>query len=216
MAEVALRDFRDVENYLVKIPDIISSKILMDQMGQITEIHILAAAGRSPKQISRDIQSTLIAKYELQIDHKKISIAQIKSELKKDEIDFRFSIGAIGYANIGEEVEMRVVLKKGEDEFQSVVRGANSKRNTHRTLVLATLECVHAILGTENAFLFEDIKRVELTGQDAIVIAITYMYQGREESLLGSALIRKDEYESIVKATLDAVNRKMLQLSTNS
>jgi len=214
MESLQTREFHEVENYINKIPDIISSKIIIDDRGIISEIHILASSGRGTKQISRDIQSTLIAKYNLRIDYKKISIAQISSQ-QEVESECRFSIGSIGYAIVDNIVEIRVVLKKGEQEIESIASGINSRTNIQRLVVQATLECVHNIIGCNNVFIFEDIKRVSLTNQEAFLIAITYISKYGEELLIGSAILRKDDYESIVKATLDAVNRKMIHLSTN-
>lgn len=214
MDQLLTKEFHEVESYLNKIPDIISSKIIMNDQHEIIEVHILANVGRGPKQISRDIQSTLIAKYNIQIDHKIISIAQIRSKMDVDNDD-RFYIGAIGYVVVDETVEIRVLLKKGDKDIEAVVRGINSKRNIQRLVVQATLECVHEIIGLSDVFLFEDIRKVELTSQGAFLIAITYISKIGEESLLGSAMVRKDDYEAIVKATLDAVNRKMIQLSSN-
>lgn len=214
MGQLMTRDYIEVEQFINQIPDILSSKIMLDERGNIEEVHIVAIAGRGPKQISRDVQSTMIAKYGLEVDYKKISIAQIRS--KQDvESDYRFSIGAIGYVIIDNIVEIRVVLKKGDQEIESVVSGINSRSNIQRLVVQATLECVHNIIGCNDVFIFEDIKRVQLTNNEAFLIAITYISKYGEEQLVGSALVKKDDYESIVKATLDAVNRKMIHLSSN-
>lgn len=201
----------DMEKIINTISDVISSKIIFDDEGQMDEIHIVSNNNRSPKQISRDIQSLLIAKFNQKIDYKKISVAQIKSDIRS-EVNHRFCIGAIGYCLIDNMVEIKVILKKDDAEYESTIIGPNSKNNIYRLVVQATLECVHNFLGRRDIFIVEDIQKMNLAKQEVISIAITYLSEDKEGLLVGSAVLRKDDYEAIVKATLDAVNRKVLQL----
>lgn len=201
----------DMEKIINSISGVVSSKIIFGDQEQIEEIHVVSYNNRSPKQISRDIQSLFIAKFDMRIDYKKISVAQINSG-DKVEKNYRFSIGAIGYCLIDNMVEIKVILKKGEEEFASTIQGPNSKNNIYRLVVQATLECVHNFLGRRDIFIVEDIEKISLAKQEVITLAITYLSDEQEGLLVGSAVLKKDDYEAVVKATLDAVNRKVLQL----
>lgn len=202
----------EMENIMNGIEGISSSKVIYNDYGQIEEIHIIADQNRGAKQISRDIQSLLIAKFDMKVDHKKISVAQISSDGKWEK-SHRFSIGAIGYCLGGNLVEIKVLLKKDGKEYESTVQGTNTKNNICRLFVQATLECVHSSLHRNDVFLVEDIVKVTIANQEVINIAIEYISGTSEELLVGCAVLRKDDYEAIVKATLDAVNRKVIQLA---
>ncbi|PKM49507.1 MAG: hypothetical protein CVV02_15875 [Firmicutes bacterium HGW-Firmicutes-7] len=202
----------DMEKIMNGIEGISSSKIVHDDYGEIEEIHIIADQNRGAKQISRDIQSLLIAKYDVKVDHKKISVAQISSDEKSSK-DHRFSISAIGYCLIENLVEIKVLLKKDEKEFESTVQGPNSRNNIYRLFVQATLECVHNSLGRNDVFIVEDIARLNVAKQEVVNIAISYISGIGEELLVGCAILKKDDYEAIVRATLDAVNRKVIHLA---
>lgn len=204
----------EIEAFFNNIPDIISSKIIYSDNEQIEEIHILASDERSPKQISRDIQSALIAKYNIKVDHKKISVAQINEDTKAslNNQEYRFAIGAIGYCLVDNVVEIKVTLKKGNQETESTVSGTNSRNNIYRLVVQATLECIHNFLNRRDVFVFEDIQKTTVARQEVINIGIAFVTKFGEELLVGAAILKKDDYEAIVKATLDAVNRKILQL----
>jgi len=65
----------EYQTLLNKLPGVVSSKVLLDENGHITDIHILADIGRGAKQIARDVQSALLTKYDIGVDHKIISIA---------------------------------------------------------------------------------------------------------------------------------------------
>ncbi|MFD3157878.1 hypothetical protein ACFIJ5_13570 [Haloimpatiens sp. FM7330] len=202
---------KDIECTMNSIPDIMSSKIILDDNGQIEEIHVLAYSKRNAKQISRDIQSAVTAKFHIKIDHKKISIAQVNS---KDEIDneYRLSIGSIGYSIVGNLVEVKVILKKDDKEVEAIVKGTNSKNNIYRLVGQATLDCVHSFLGANNVFIVEDIEKISLAKREVMNIAVTFICNYGEELLVGAAIVKKDDYEAIVKATLDAINRKIVQV----
>ena len=64
---------------LSNLPDIFAAGLRFDD-DQLVEIHVLASIERSPKQISRDIQSALFATYGIEVDHRIISIAQLPED----------------------------------------------------------------------------------------------------------------------------------------
>ena len=64
VSETALQELiNDVEG-------IVSSKVKLDDKGSPIEIHALADKSRNAKQIVRDIQSAVMAKFDLEIDHR--------------------------------------------------------------------------------------------------------------------------------------------------
>ncbi|MFZ5969235.1 MAG: hypothetical protein ACOYVK_18925 [Bacillota bacterium] len=201
-----------MEETINNIPEVISSKVIFDQQNEIEEIHVLASNNRNAKQISRDIQSALTAKFDVKIDHKKISVAQIG--FKQDiESEYRLRINSIGYGVIGNLAEIKVILQKGEQLIEGIAKGINSKNNVYRLVVNATLDCIHAFIGVHNTFVVEDVEKICLAKREVMVTAISLITEHGEELMVGSSVVRKDEYESIVRATLDAINRRVIKVN---
>lgn len=198
-----------MEEIINNLPDIISSHVVLDESEAILELHVLSNNNRNPKQISRDIQSALAAKFRISIDHKKISIAQVAFRQNTDN-DFRLIIDSINYSTIGNIAEIKVLLRKGDVVYEGTARGANSTMNAYRLIASATLDCIHSLLNVSNTFVVEDIERINLAKRDVFTIAVSFINSYQEELLVGSAIIRKNEKESIVKATLDAINRRIV------
>src|SRR5665647_1405511 len=71
---------QDWEQAIKQIKSVIAARINVNSQWEIEEVHILASSGRAPKQIVRDIESMLVAQFNLQIDHKKISVAQVEDD----------------------------------------------------------------------------------------------------------------------------------------
>lgn len=77
-----IRQMSSVKKYMDlidKLAGIIKSHIVINDE-EITEIHVLSDTSRSPKQLARDIQSALMVRFGVNVDHKLISIAQIPSK----------------------------------------------------------------------------------------------------------------------------------------
>src|SRR5688572_28638644 len=67
---------RRAENLLTSLEGILSARVVTTPLGEVSEIHVLASSGLSPKQLVRNIESALLAHLGLRVDHRKISIAQ--------------------------------------------------------------------------------------------------------------------------------------------
>lgn len=194
-----------IEKNLEKIESVISCKIILGEK-DIDEIHIVSNGTRSAKQIARDIQSVLIATYDIQIDYKKISIAQIFDESLK-RAESRLKLAAVSHDNLGTRAAVKVSISNSKDTYENSLSGINSNRNIERMLVDATLKSVEEALGYDDTFIMEDVRTVPISNEKAVLVIVMAMLDGFEQRLCGSCLIKNDYKEAVVKATLDAVNR---------
>lgn len=201
---------KDIEQFISQIKSVLSCKVVADENGNIQEIHILSDIKRSPKQVSRDVQSGLISRFGLDIDHKKISIAQIDEKAAESK-DFRLKLKTIEFSTSGTRANIKVILEKDEEIFEGEVSGVNTVSNSQRLLGTAALKAVEKFLGIEDNFILEDIKTVGLAGREVIVSAITFVTTNHEKLLSGCAFVNRDKKEAVVKATLDAINRSIIR-----
>lgn len=194
-----------IEQTIEKLDSVVSCKIISVD-NNFEEIHVVSNGSRSAKQLVRDIQSILIATYNIQIDHKKISIAEIQDDsLKKNGC--RLKITSVSHDNNGQKAIIKVALDNHKNIFENSAMGVNTSRNIDRMLVDVTLKTVEDAYGYEETFILEDIKTVNISTDKAVVVVITCINNGFEQKFCGSSLIRSDYKEAVVKATLDALNR---------
>jgi len=65
------------EKLILSLRDIVGASITLDpETQEITEVSILAEGNRPPKQIVRDVRSALRAEYQVDLDYRRISVAQ--------------------------------------------------------------------------------------------------------------------------------------------
>lgn len=200
----------EYENIIKQIKDVVSARIVTNDAGEILEVHVLARQNRGPKQLVRDIESAVMAQFGVAIDHKKISVAQLQQDSTEDRInEVRPLLVKVDLAVSGVMAEARVDLKLGEEVFSGKAAGPSATNNRLRLIVQATIDVLEKYLQGTCTFAVEDVLLVHLGRQEAAVVSISLVTLVGEEYLIGSSFVRGDDWESIVKATLDAVNRRL-------
>ena len=203
---------QDWEQAIKQIKGVIAARIKVNDQGDIEEVHILAGSERAPKQIVRDIESLLIAQFDVQIDHKKISVAQVE-----DDEDGTFAIVestrpklvGVTLRTVNGMAEVKVELLTGDKIIEGIAQGPSSAQNKLRLFVEATLQALSPLTLDKFLFVTEDVGITQLAKQQIALVSITSITTTGEQSLTGCALVRNDDREAVVKATLDAVNRKL-------
>ncbi|MBC8587881.1 type III PLP-dependent enzyme domain-containing protein [Paratissierella segnis] len=208
-------NFEIIERNLEKIESVVSCKIVLGEKDIIEEIHIVSNALRSPKQIVRDVQSVLIATYDIQVDHKIISVAEILDE-SLGKVNCRLVLKSISYENLGTRATIKVVLSYNKNTYENTLSGINSKRNVDRMLVESTLKTVEQACELGDTFTLEDIKSIPVSTEKAVVVVVMALLDGIEKRFCGSCLIGNDYKEAAVRATLDAVNRYVSKRVVNA
>ena len=66
---------RDAEALIASLQDVTSVRITATQTGGIEAVHVLVSGSTPAKQHVRNIESALMARLGLKVDHRKISIA---------------------------------------------------------------------------------------------------------------------------------------------
>src|SRR6185436_13891655 len=64
------------ENLIAGLTDILSARVVVTPLGEVSEIHVLTRSDVAAKQVVRNIESALMAQLGMKIDHRKISVAQ--------------------------------------------------------------------------------------------------------------------------------------------
>lgn len=85
--------------------------------------------------------------------------------------------------------------------------GASARDNAHRLLASATLSALAPFLGTDVTLSAHDVEIVRMGRQDTVVVAVKLLAQRSEKTLVGACTVEQDLTQSVVYATLAAVNR---------
>jgi hypothetical protein len=211
----------DIEAALSAVGEIKAARIVTDDDGSISEIHVLALPTKAPKQLVRDIESTLMARFGIPVDHKKISIALLGRDAIKPDAPVserstavRPRICAINATVSGVQASASVTLEMGGKEYIGTASGAASQTGRSRLVALAALDALSQYAEATVSFALEDVAVIPL-GREKVAVSCVALVSGLgEQHFSGSALVRQNDNDSIVRATLDAINRRMGFLTT--
>ena len=79
----------ELEIELCRIPEVTAARIVVNDQGRPTEVHILASPEKHAKQVVRDIQSVAMASFGVDLDRRVISVVQLEGQE-------RVVVGAVG------------------------------------------------------------------------------------------------------------------------
>lgn len=207
----------EIEEALSQVAEIKAARVVASSDGFIEEIHVLALPTKTPKQLVRDIESTIIAAFGISIDHKIISIAQLGQDvLPKSDVKIhpRARIHSINAEVSGVQANSSVTLELEGDIYVGVATGPASQTGRQRLVAQATLNAVEQYLHGSMSFALEDVEVVRLGRESVAVACIVLVTSLGEQAFSGSAMVRQNEKDSIVRATLNAINRRMGFLTT--
>lgn len=221
-----LRLLPELEDSLRHIPGVRAASVVTGPDAVPTEVHVLADPGKPAKQVVRDVQSLAMARYDIDIDHRIVSVVQMGEEQVRTaepasaeeqagpeptdaaQPAVRPAIAAIMVRSGKGETEASVTLLAGDRLFEGRSTGPGSPSNRARLVAAATLDAVDELLGhpceVESA-------AIVATGTREVALTVLTMSVPRtgEHVLTGCAAVRGDDADAVARSVLDALNRQL-------
>jgi hypothetical protein len=228
----------ELEAALGEIAEVRAARIVASPDGRIDEVHVLGLPGKAPKQLVRDVESCLIAGFGIMIDRRKISVAQIGIAERpavpvqiapvpepgpEPELEVVPASEAITGAVSGTRlrvlgvhsdsdslrVSVRVRIDRDGVEADGEASGPAGTNMRQRLVAEATLRAVEASYELPGGYAVEEVAVTMLGGRQVAVCSIVTVTAEGEEALSGSAIVRHTVESATVRATLDALNRRI-------
>lgn len=209
---------RRAENLLTSLEGILSARVVTTPLGEVSEIHILASNGFTPKQVVRNVESALLAQLGLRIDHRKISIAQTAEErplksLEEGEVRERamhrkvlFDDLMIATGPRSRRVSATVTLASGGQLESATHEVPDTPRNRIEAAARAAVAVLEQLYEGQTLAL-DGVHPIEAFGRSYVMAGVQAI-GGRESKLLvGTAEVRESSEHAAVYAVLDATNR---------
>lgn len=223
---------QEAQKLLLSLRDIVGADIRLEDDGRsLSEINILAEGNRPPKQIVRDVRSALRAEYQVDVDYRKISVAQrrdmdaeharegaptvltLPASLVEEEplvTRLRFEGVSVAIDPIGCRVKVELSLEGREAIGEA--QGANATRQLPLLVAEATLEALSKFVDPGCTLSIADLKCMQLADEETVLVMVKLYKDRSEKTLTGSAVVAQSLQQSVVYATLDALNRVLGRL----
>jgi hypothetical protein len=220
-----LRLLPELEDALRRIQGVKAASVVTGPDAVPTEVHVLAAPGKPAKQVVRDVQSLALARYDIDIDHRIVSVVQMGDDEVRvpdtlagltpgnepaDEAEpvFRPAIAAIMVRSGKGQTEASVTLAAGDRLFEGRSQGPAGHSHRARLVAIATLDAVAELLGQSCEV---ESSTVVPTGSREVALTVLTMALPRigEQVLTGSAVVRGDDADAVARSVLAALNRQL-------
>ena len=207
-----------VENLITGLTGVLSARVVVTPLGEVSEVHVLTRSDLQPKQVVRNIESALMAQLGFKIDHRKISVAQtadvrpieaLQNEAITERVKRRvvvFKGMEVRPAERPQRVQVRVKLAYGDREASADELGTDTVRNRVEAAARAAAACLDELI-PDNSIALEGATLIDAFDRKFVMVAV-HGLGGREAQLLvGTCEIRESPERSAVLAVLDATNR---------
>jgi hypothetical protein len=198
----------DLEDAIAQLPKVRGVRIVASET-EVEEIHVISAKDIPPKHLVRDIISLLFVRFGVRVDRRFLSIVQSDDE-PPPQVG-RPIIASVTRQHVGNETETSVALQSG----RQVVLGSNTActgDNDLRSGGLALIDAVENLIGRRRVIGLSDVRLVELTNRQLVIVLVTWHGARADESFVGSALSEDNPVAAAARATLNAINRKLIRL----
>jgi hypothetical protein len=187
-------------------------RIVADDAGHVTEVHIVAHEGKHPKQIVRDVQSVALASFGLELDRRIVSVVQLdnESDLRPANEVPRPAIAAITAETRGLRSHVHVTLRRNGDEAVGIAAGSVATTARHRLVAVATVDALRQLETTAESLDIDHAQIVRVGMHDVAVVTIVFIDPPSEQIVAGAAIVgAQQEAEAVARAVLDATNRRL-------
>jgi len=232
-------DYAEVERELCRIPEVTAARIVVNGDGRPSEVHVLASPDKHAKQVVRDIQSVAIASFGLELDRRVISVVQLESNgsgntlaSMQEEVvessggipasvlprplveDDRVVVDGVNAVRSGVTCVVEVTLRRGAERVTGSAEGTAATTAIMRLVAQATLAGLRQLLPGADRADVEQAMVLRLGERSVALATVVVIVPPYEEVMAGSAMVRSaGDHDAIARAVLDAINRRLTQLS---
>jgi hypothetical protein len=225
---LSLRLSPEFEDAIRGIPGVRAASVVTDAAGTPTEVHVVTGNEKSAKQFVRDSQSVARASFELELDHRVVSIVQLPTvgpsvltSVGGDEMPgaspaadtisepaHRAVLRSIDLTNRETSSDARVTLSLEELKLTGLASGPKTTTMRPRLVAEATLRAVGELLGWTCHI---DTAQIVAVGNHQVALTTISAAIPRlgVQIFSGCAVVRDDESDAVARSVLGAVNRHL-------
>lgn len=208
----------ELERELCRLPDVSAARVVTDDIGRPTEVHILANGPKHPKQVVRDVQSVALASFGIELDRRIVSVVRLHdgdeptaaAAPTATDVPDRLVLVHVTSEINGLRNLVRVTLGRGEERAVGFAEGSVAASARHRLVAAATVDSLRQIHAAAECIDVDSAQIVRVGVHDVAIVTVVFVVPPTEQMVSGSAIVREhQESDAVVRAVLDATNRRL-------
>lgn len=217
---MSISDHRDIVAALREVPGVAEADVEPDGDGDgLGLLRLGLTPGVDEVEVASAVGRLLRERFGLGVDADRVQLVEdmqsrgddpdIEEDGHDDDDRFRPAIRRMHIISSGLQVAAEVTLSVGERTALGRAEGTATQSGVQRAVATATLRSVEELLDGRARFEL-DLVELTATGRDRVVlVAVTMLHSGGSEKLTGAAGVREDVRQAAMRATLDALNRRL-------
>jgi hypothetical protein len=215
--DVAIDD-RALVEALRAVPGVTDAAVTPDDLGGFGTLKLDLEAGADEAAVASKVGAVLRERFGLGVDADNVQVVE-DADLQAargpltDTVpaprSARPSIARMHLVSSGLDVVASVSLSSGDRVAVGEARGAASQSGVHRAVATATLRAVEELVDRQIRFELDHLEIAPMGTERTVLVALTLLTTRGTERLMGAAAVREDVRQAVIRATLDALNRRL-------
>jgi len=216
---VSISDHRDIVAALREVPGVAEADVEPDGDEGLGLLRLCLAPGVDEVEVASAVGRLLRERFGLGVDAERVQLVEdMQADLDDPDIEedededvdrFRPAIRRMHIISSGLQVAAEVTLAVGERSALGRAEGTATQSGVQRAVATATLRAVEDLLGGKARFELDLVELTPTGRERAVLVAVTMLSAGGSEKLTGAANVREDVRQAAIRATLDALNRRV-------
>jgi hypothetical protein len=237
---------RRAQDLVSRLGGVSSCHISTGPGGDVTEVHVVSTSHKPPKLVARDVESLLKAELGVDIDYRKIGVVNLEpdvpgvgpeavpgdrshgaerpetpagvvvEEFPVQEYASRFAFHSVNLFVSTDSVKAEVELTRDAAESFGTYQSEHTAARPWGVVAEATLRAISEFLDDATRLCLGEVLKVAVGDKSAFVVRVDVVDGRSSKSLAGCSIVSENENQSVVFATLDAVNRVVGRLDYKS
>ncbi|GAC1444638.1 MAG: hypothetical protein NVSMB55_21620 [Mycobacteriales bacterium] len=220
MAVVSVTDFREIVAALRDVPGVADADVEPDGDGGMGLLRLGLEAGVDEVAVATRVGRLLRERFGLGVDADRVQIVEDAEvhpaqgpvtdvEVPHQRLAGRPAISRMHLVSSGLDVTATVTLTSGGRTAAGESRGSASQSGVQRAVASAALRAVEELSGGVARFELDHLEVSHLGSDRTVIVALTMVSARGTERLTGAAAVREDVRQAVIRATLDALNRRL-------
>ncbi len=219
---MTVTDYGEIVAALRAVPGVADADVEPDaEGGGMGLLRLGLAPGYDEVQVATSVGRLLRERFGLGVDAERVQLVEdadvaeqvdIPSPSVEIRTQRRPAIQRMHLVSSGLDITATVTLGLDERTAAGEAEGTATQSGVQRAVAHATLRAVEDLIGSSARFELDHLE-VAPTGRDrTVLIGVTLVTTSGSEKLTGAAVVREDVRQAVIRATLDAVNRRVTTL----
>lgn len=213
---MSVTDFREIVAALRDVPGVSDADVQPDAEGGMGLLRLGLEAGVDEVAVATSVGRLLRERFGLGVDAERVQIVEDAEihpppdvEVPHQRLAGRPAITRMHLVSIGLDVTATVTLTSDDRTAAGEARGSASQSGVQRAVATATLRAVEELSGDVARFELDHLEVSHLGSDRMVIVALTMLSSRGTERLTGAAAVREDVRQAVIRATLDALNRRL-------